>query len=58
MDFFDVQQFRDTNTRVLANQAKYDQLHQRLVKALNSNDLEMLRQIIMHPFFKFEMIRT
>ncbi|MDR1720414.1 MAG: glycine--tRNA ligase [Dysgonamonadaceae bacterium] len=44
---FDVQQFRTTNPRVLENQAKYDELHARFVKALNDSDLEALRQIIL-----------
>ena len=45
-DSFDEQQFRDTNERVLANQEKHDKLHKRFVKALNDNDLEMLKKII------------
>jgi glycyl-tRNA synthetase len=43
---FDEQQFRDTNQRVLENKAKYDDLHNRFAKALNDNNLEELKQII------------
>ena len=45
-DAFDEQQFRDTNPRVLANRQKYEKLHKRFSKALNNNDLEELKQII------------
>lgn len=45
-DSFDEAQFRATNPRVLANQAKYDALQARFAKALNDNDLEEVRQII------------
>jgi glycyl-tRNA synthetase len=45
-DTFDEQQFRETNPRVLANQKKYDDLHARFAKALNDNNLEELKQII------------
>ncbi len=45
-DSFDEQQFRETNPRVLANKAKYDELHARFTKALNDGDLNELRQII------------
>ncbi len=43
---FDEGQFRETNPRVLANQKKIDEIHSRFTKALNDNDLEELRQII------------
>lgn len=43
---FDEAQFRETNPRVLENQAKRDALHERFAKALNDNDLVELRQII------------
>ena len=43
---FDEAQFRATNARVLENQAKKDALHERFAKALNDNNLEELRQII------------
>ncbi|MGE4586720.1 MAG: glycine--tRNA ligase [Mangrovibacterium sp.] len=43
---FDEQQFRETNPRVLANFEKWNRLHERFTKALNSNDLTELRQII------------
>ena len=46
-DAFDEPKFRETNTRVLENQAKKDGLHERFVKALNENNLEELRQIIL-----------
>ncbi len=45
-DSFDEKQFRETNPRVLANQEKLDKLHTRFAKALNDNNLEELRQII------------
>ena len=44
---FDEAQFRATNGRVLVNQAKRDALHARFQKALNENDLNELRQIIL-----------
>jgi glycyl-tRNA synthetase len=43
---FNEKQFRETNPRVLSNKEKYDQLHQRFSKALNNNNLEELKQII------------
>lgn len=43
---FNEQQFRDTNPRVLENQAKWDALHARFAKALNDGNLDELRQII------------
>ena len=43
---FDEAQFRSTNGRVLEHQAKRDALHTRFAKALNDNNLEELRQII------------
>ena len=45
-DTFDEQKFRETNPRVLENQAKRDELHTRFAKALNDGNLEDLRQII------------
>ena len=44
---FDEAQFRSTNARVLEHQAKRDALHERFSKALNDNDLNELRQIIL-----------
>ncbi len=44
---FDEAQFRSTNTRVLEHQAKRDALHERFAKALNDNNLDELRQIIL-----------
>ncbi|MDR2057826.1 MAG: glycine--tRNA ligase [Dysgonamonadaceae bacterium] len=44
---FDEQKFRATNSRVLENQSKKDELHTRFAKALNDGDLEELRQIIL-----------
>ena len=44
---FDEAQFRATNARVLENQAKKDALHVRFAQALNDNNLEELRQIIL-----------
>jgi glycyl-tRNA synthetase len=46
-DAFDEAQFRSTNARVLEHQAKRDALHERFAKALNENNLEELRQIIL-----------
>lgn len=43
---FDEKMFRETNQRVLRNQAKRDEVHARFVKALNENDLNELKQII------------
>ncbi len=45
-DSFDEKQFRDTNPRVIANQEKIDATRSRMVKALESENLEELRQII------------
>ena len=44
---FDEAQFRSTNGRVLEHQAKRDALHERFAKALNDNNLDELRQIIL-----------
>jgi glycyl-tRNA synthetase len=44
---FDEKQFRETNGRVLENQAKWNNLQDRYVKALNDSNLEELRQIIL-----------
>ena len=46
-DAFDEEQFRATNARVLEHQQKRDALHERFAKAMNANDLEELRQIIL-----------
>ena len=46
-DAFDEAQFRSTNARVLEHQAKRDALHERYSKAMNANDLNELRQIIL-----------
>ena len=43
---FDEAQFRATNPRVLANVEKRDALHARFAKAMEENNLEELRQII------------
>ncbi|MFN8257541.1 MAG: glycine--tRNA ligase [Bacteroidales bacterium] len=45
-DAFNEEQFVTTNPRVLENQAKIDQLSKRFVTALESENLEELRQII------------
>ena len=45
-DSFDEQMFRQTNPRVLENARKRDEIHERFAKALNDNDLDELRQII------------
>ncbi len=46
-DAFDQEQFLATNARVLENQAKKEEIHARFAKALNDNNLEELRQIIL-----------
>ena len=46
-DAFDEAQFRATNARVLENQAKRDALHERFTEALNANDLDAIKQIIL-----------
>ena len=46
-DAFNEEQFRATNPNVLRNQAKIDSVHERLAAALNANDLEGLRQLIL-----------
>lgn len=43
---FDEAMFRQTNPRVLENQAKRDEIHARFAKALNDGNLDDLRQII------------
>jgi glycyl-tRNA synthetase len=43
---FDEKKFRETNPRVVANQAKIDEINDRYSKALNASDLAELRQII------------
>ena len=43
---FDEEMFRQTNPRVLENARKRDEIHERFAKALNDNNLEELRQII------------
>ena len=45
-DSFDEKMYRQTNPRVLENQKKRDEIHTRFAKALNDNDLNELRQII------------
>ena len=44
---FDEAMFRQTNPRVLENQRKWDELHSRFEKAMNGNDLDELKQIIL-----------
>ena len=45
-DAFNEEQFRATNPNVLRNQGKIDSVRSRLTEALNANDLEALRQLI------------
>ena len=45
-DSFDEKQFRETNQRVLANQAKIDVTHKSFVTALENDDLKEIKQII------------
>ena len=44
---FNEEQFRTTSPRVLEIQVKRDALHERFAKAMNENNLEELRQIIL-----------
>lgn len=44
---FDEKQFRETNPRVLANKEKIDLINDRFVKALNDNNLDEIKQIIL-----------
>ncbi|MBQ7180518.1 MAG: glycine--tRNA ligase, partial [Bacteroidaceae bacterium] len=46
-DSFDEVMFCSTNPRVVEYKSKRDALHERFAKALNDNDLEELRQIIL-----------
>ena len=43
---FDEEQFKTTNPNVLRNQKKIDEVRHRMADALNANDLDALRQII------------
>ena len=45
-EIFDEEQFRATNPNVLRAKAKWDEVHTRMVKALDANDLNEMRQII------------
>ncbi|MDO4948802.1 MAG: glycine--tRNA ligase [Bacteroidales bacterium] len=44
---FDETQYRATSKNVLEHQAKRDALHERFARALNANDLDELKQIIL-----------
>jgi len=44
---FDEAMFRSTNARVLENQAKIDDITKRYSEAMNANDLEAVRQLIL-----------
>ena len=46
-DSFDEAMFRETNPRVKEQQAKCEEVHTRFAKALNDNNLDDLRQIIL-----------
>ncbi len=46
-DKFNEKVFRETNERVLNNQAKIDEINTRFVTALNNSDLAEIRQIIL-----------
>ncbi len=46
-DSFDEKLYRETNPRVQESLKKRDELHQRFVKALEANDMDELRQIIL-----------
>ena len=43
---FNEEQFRATNPNILRVKTKYDEVHERMAKALNANALQELRQII------------
>ena len=45
-DQFDEAKFRETSAHVKEHQAKRDALHERFAKAMNANDLDELKQII------------
>lgn len=45
-DSFDAELYKKTNPRVLEHKTKRDELHERYSKAMNANDLNDLRQII------------
>ncbi|MEJ2050838.1 MAG: glycine--tRNA ligase [Calditrichota bacterium] len=45
-DTFDEKKFRETNPRVLANQAKVDETRKRYISALEKEDLKEIKQII------------
>jgi glycyl-tRNA synthetase len=45
-DSFDKEKFVETNQRVIANQEKIDRVNSRFIKALEDDNLEELRQII------------
>ena len=46
-DSFDEAMFRQTNPRVVEHQQKHDALHERYSAAMNANDLDALKQIIL-----------
>ena len=46
-DSFDEAQMRATNPRVLENQAKWNQIHERFAKALNDSNFEDIRDLIL-----------
>lgn len=46
-DAFNEEEFRSTNQRVLANQAKMDDIAGRLAKAMTDDDMEGLKQLIL-----------
>ena len=46
-DSFDEAMFRQTNARVIEHQQKRDALHERYSAAMNANDLDELKQIIL-----------
>ena len=46
-DSFDEALFRETNPRIIEHKTKREELHTRFAKALNDNNLEELRQIIL-----------
>ncbi|MEZ5000759.1 MAG: glycine--tRNA ligase [Bacteroidales bacterium] len=46
-DNFDEKLFRETNPRVVANQEKIDEIQRRFTQALNDNNLDEIKQVIL-----------
>ncbi len=57
-DTFDETLFRQTNPRILEQKSKRDALHERFAKAMNDNDLNELRQIIIDQEILYQAPKT